>query len=237
MITWNVLRAAGIGAYLTLFASVALGLAGTTSLGVRRGAKKSTVSLHQFLSTVGLLLLAIHLGGLLLDPYVGFDLPDLFVMLDSPYKPVAVASGIVTMYAMVVMVVASWARKGISNRLWRATHILAIPTFTLSMLHGIFAGTDTPRTGFWLMYLVSGSVVVFLTVFRGLTAREPRRRSGSAWKMDTTRRGKVEADTERVPTPGKRSVGPLAAVPGPPGDRARPISRTPTLEAIDADRA
>jgi predicted ferric reductase len=227
MITWNILRAAGVGSYLTLFASVALGLAGTSSLGVRRGAKKSTVSIHQFLSTVGLLLLAIHLGGLLLDAYTEFDLADLFFLLESPYKPVAVAFGIVAMYAMVVVVVASWARKGISTRMWRASHILAIPTFTLAMLHGVFAGTDTPRTGFWLMYLLTGGTVVFLTIFRGLTAREPRKRAKATTQGDMTPRGTIDSGVEKAPALGGRSVKTLAAVPGPPGDRARSIFRTP----------
>lgn len=219
MITWNILRAAGVGSYLTLFAAVALGLAGTTSLGIRRGAKKGTVSLHQFLSTVGLLLLAVHLGGLLLDSYMEFDVTDLLFPFQGAYKPVGVALGIVAMYAMVLVLVASWVRRGISNRMWRATHLLAIPTFTLAMLHGVFAGTDTSRTGFWLMYLSTGIIVVFLTIFRAFTAREPR----EVRKGNTAPGGKVDSGVEHGSIPQIRSVGPLVAVPGPPGDRARSI--------------
>jgi len=219
MITWNVLRAAGVGSYLTLFAAVTLGLAGTTSLGIRRGAKKGTVSLHQFLSTVGLLLLAVHMGGLLLDSYMEFDVADLLFPFQGAYKPVGVALGIVAMYAMVLVLVASWVRRGISNRMWRATHLLAIPTFTLAMLHGVFAGTDTSRTGFWLMYLSTGIIVVFLTIFRAFTAREPR----AVRKGNTAPSGKVDSDVEHGSIPQIRSVRPLVAVPGPPGDRARSI--------------
>ncbi|MCJ7832492.1 MAG: ferric reductase-like transmembrane domain-containing protein [Actinobacteria bacterium] len=217
MITWNILRAAGVGAYLTLFAAVALGLAGTTSLGVRKGAKKGTVSLHQFLSTVGLLLLAVHLGGLLVDSYMKFSVPDLLFPFQGAYKPVATAIGIVAMYGMIVILVASWVRRGISNRMWRVTHLLAIPIFSMAMLHGVFAGTDTARPGFWIMYLTTGGIVVFLTILRAFTAREPR----AVRKGNTAPSGKVGSGVEQRSTPQIRSDGPLVAVPGPPGDRAR----------------
>lgn len=226
MITWNILRAAAVGSYLTLFAAVALGLAGTTSLGIRPGAKKSTVSLHQFLSTVGLLLLAVHLGGLLVDKYMTFSVTDLFFPFQGEYKPVGVTLGILAMYAMVIILVASWVRRGISNRMWRATHLLAIPTFALAMLHGVFAGTDTPRTGFWLMYLSTGVIVVFLTILRAFTAREPR----EVRKGNTTPGAKVDSAVELGSIPQIRSVGPLVAVPGPPGDRARSIPWEPGLD-------
>ena len=49
MTTWIVLRAAGIGAYVVLFASVAFGLVATSGPFGKRFAKASSISIHQYL--------------------------------------------------------------------------------------------------------------------------------------------------------------------------------------------
>src|SRR6476620_10149532 len=103
MLTWIVLRAAGIGAYLLLFGSVAWGLIGTTNMGGKRISRNTATLIHQFLSTGAFLLLGVHLGGLLLDRFVTFRPMDLLVPLHASFRPIAVAAGIVTMYAMVVV--------------------------------------------------------------------------------------------------------------------------------------
>ena len=65
-----VLRAAGIAAYLMLWATVTWGLIGTTSLVGKRVARATATTIHQFLANTALLLLGVHIGGLLLDTYV-----------------------------------------------------------------------------------------------------------------------------------------------------------------------
>jgi methionine sulfoxide reductase heme-binding subunit len=175
MITWNVLRAAGFGAYLVLFLSVVLGLLGATSLGRDRESKQSSIGAHQFLASVGLLLLAIHLAGVVLDPWIHFRTTDLFLpMLQDAYRPVAVALGIVAMYAMVLVTVASWVRRHLSVRFWRGTHMLAIPMFAMAMLHGVLAGTDSVRPVVFSTYVATGGIVVFLTLVRAFTVRSKR---------------------------------------------------------------
>lgn len=88
------------------------------------------------------------------------------------------ALGIVAMYLLVFVIVASWLRKPIGTAWWRRTHLLAIPTFALSLLHGLFAGTDGARPVMWWVYVATGLVVVFLIVVRALTVGlRPERRS------------------------------------------------------------
>jgi DMSO/TMAO reductase YedYZ heme-binding membrane subunit len=121
------------------------------------------------MSTCGLFLLAVHVGALLVDEYMPFGVADLLVPMSSTYRPVPVALGIVAMYGVVVVIVASWLRKPIGTAWWRRTHLLAIPTFTLSLLHGVLAGTDGARPAMWWTYVGTGLVVVFLVVVRALT--------------------------------------------------------------------
>jgi DMSO/TMAO reductase YedYZ heme-binding membrane subunit len=174
--TWIVLRAAGIGAYVMLFLSVAWGLAATTSVLGKRVSKATATTVHQFIATCGLVLLGVHLGGLLIDAFMPFSISDLVIPMASSFRPVATTFGVVAMYATVFVVVTSWLRRPIGTKWWRRTHLLAVPTFALSMIHGVFSGTDTVRPLMWWTYVATGLIVVFLLIVRGLTAgyRPPR---------------------------------------------------------------
>ncbi len=168
-VVWVVLRGAGIGSYLMLFLSVAGGLVATTAPFGRRVAKASAAAFHDVAGTAGLLLLAVHLGGLLVSRHVRFEVLDLVVPLRARYRPVALALGIVAMDAAAVVIAASHLRRRIGTRWWRATHLLAVPAFTAALLHGLLAGTDTARPAMWWTYVVTGAAVVFLLLVRGLT--------------------------------------------------------------------
>lgn len=160
-----------------LFLSVAGGLAATTAPFGRRVAKTSAAAFHDAAGTAGLLLLAVHLGGLLVSRHVRFDVLDLVVPLRARYRPVALALGIVAMDAAAVVIAASYLRRRIGTRWWRATHLLAVPAFTAALLHGLLAGTDTARPAMWWIYVATGAAVVFLLLVRGLAARAEVRRA------------------------------------------------------------
>ncbi len=176
MTTWIVLRAAGIGAYLMLFLSVAWGLVATTGALGKRVSKASATLVHQFMATTGLVLLGVHLGGLLIDAFMPFGPADLLIPMHGTFKPVAIAFGIVAMYTSVLVIVLSWFRKRIGTTWWRRSHELAVPAFTLAMVHGVFAGTDTARPWMWWIYVTTGLIALFLVLVRGLTVgyRPPR---------------------------------------------------------------
>ena len=187
MTTWIILRAAGIGAYVMLFLSVSWGLIATTGALGKRVSKATATSIHQFMSSAGLLLLAVHIGGLLVDAYMPFGPGDVLIPGRSSFKPVAVAFGIVAMYSMVFVIVLSWLRKPIGTKWWRRSHLLAAPTFILSMVHGVFSGTDSVRPAMWWTYASTGVIVLFLVVVRGLTAgfRPPRAAAPSPVRRPT----------------------------------------------------
>lgn len=176
MSTWILLRAAGIGSYLMLFLSVAWGLVATTSVVTKRISKPSANLFHAFVASTGLALLGVHLGLLLIDEFMPFSLSALTVPMASEYRPVAISAGVIAMYAIVIVVVSSWLRKPLGTTWWRRLHVLAVPAFTLALLHGVFAGTDTERPWMFAIYAITGLLVVFLTTVRALTwgYRPPR---------------------------------------------------------------
>lgn len=176
MTVWIWLRAAGIGAYVALFLSVAWGLVSTTGVVTKRISKASSNRFHASVATSGVLLLGIHLTLVLLHDFVPFDLLDLLVPVRSSYRPFGIALGIASMYALVLVAASSWVRSKLSTKLWRSIHLLSVPAFILALLHGVFAGTDTERPWMFAMYAATGIVTVFLVLVRGFTYgyRAPR---------------------------------------------------------------
>jgi len=217
MTTWIVLRAAGVGAYLMLFLSVAWGLVATTSVMAKVVSKASAVLIHRFMSTVALALLGLHLGGLLIDRFVPFGLLDVAIPFYGPFRPLAVAFGIVAMYLSVVVLASSWLRRQVGTRWWRRLHVLAAPAFTLAMVHGIFAGTDTVRAWMWWIYISTGATVLFLILLRAMTAevgpgratiRADRGRSAPPHRsvLETPRRPQVGTPSRPHSVPGKPGI-------------------------------
>ena len=170
MNTWTIIRAAGIGSYVMLFLAIAWGLASTTAPFGKRFAKASASSLHQTMATVGLVLLGLHLLALFADTYMPFSILRLTVPMTSTYRPVAVTFGIVAMYLTVFVVVTSWLKGKIGTKWWRRTHLLAVPTFALALVHGVFAGADSQSPWMYWTYIATGLIVLFLVVVRGLTS-------------------------------------------------------------------
>jgi sulfoxide reductase heme-binding subunit YedZ len=174
--TWILLRAAGVGAYVMLFMAVAWGLVATTAVVTKRVSKPAANMFHQFVATTGLVLLGVHMAILLIDAYMPFHILDLLVPMRSTFRPVAITAGVLAMYAMVAVMVSSWVRKKLSTKVWRSIHLLAVPAFTLALAHGVFSGTDTQRWWMFGMYALTGLIVVFLVIVRGLSYgyRPPR---------------------------------------------------------------
>jgi DMSO/TMAO reductase YedYZ heme-binding membrane subunit len=170
MTTWVVLRAAGIGAYVALFLSVAWGLLGTTSLVTKRVSKPAANTFHGVVAAAGFALLLVHIAGLLVDRFVPFGIWDVTIPLRSTFRPVAVAAGILAMYGMALVLASSWARKRVGTTWWRRLHQLSVPVFALALLHGVFAGSDTERPWLYWLYATTGVATLFLVIVRGLTA-------------------------------------------------------------------
>ncbi|MEO8477172.1 MAG: ferric reductase-like transmembrane domain-containing protein [Actinomycetota bacterium] len=196
MTTWILLRAAGVGAYLMLFMSVAWGLIATTSIVTKRVSKPAANLFHQFTATTGLVLLVVHLGFLLIDAYMPFQVLDLLVPMRSTFRPLAIAAGVIAMYAVVAVMVSSWMRKQLSTKVWRGIHLLAVPSFTLALAHGVFAGTDTERWWMWAVYALTGMLVVFLVLVRGLSYGYRAPRPAPPERAARTPKPEIEEDSE-----------------------------------------
>lgn len=168
---WYVTRAAAITAYILLTVTMLLGLSITSKAPVRRLGRPDVFVLHEFLSWLAWGFVGLHVGSLLLDTYQPFRLIDVLVPFVSPYRTVAVGLGVISLYLIALLVTSFSVRSHLGHRTWRAIHFASFLLFVLATLHGIFAGSSTSMPLIQILYLLSGSSVGALLVYRIARAR------------------------------------------------------------------
>jgi DMSO/TMAO reductase YedYZ heme-binding membrane subunit len=166
---WYSARASGIVAWGLLAASVGWGLVLSTKLRPPRVRPAWTLDLHRFLGGLATVFTAMHVGSLILDSYVQFDLVDVLVPFASTWHPLWVAPGVVGLWLLLAVELTSLARRHLPRRLWRRVHILSLPLFAVATAHFVMAGTDAANA------LAVLSVLAAAVGFAALVALRLRR--------------------------------------------------------------
>jgi sulfoxide reductase heme-binding subunit YedZ len=169
-IAWLVARAAGLVAFGLLTLSVWLGLAMSTRLlGPKR--QKALLGLHRTLVWTGLAMVGLHALALLLDPVMHFGLAAVLLPFAAPWKPGAVAAGVVAGWLTLALAVSFRLRKWIGQKGWRRLHYASFAAFALALGHALLVGTDLRGLGGPVLALVAAGPVLWLTFYRLLTPR------------------------------------------------------------------
>ncbi len=178
---WYVARSAGVVAYALVWLSVVWGLLLSTALGKTIGNVASIVDVHRHVSVLSVVFTLVHSLVLLGDRYIGYTITSIFVPYASTtYRPFEVALGQVALYLLLIVTGSFWVRQWTGQKLWRAIHYLSFVICVLVGLHALWAGTDTDVL--WYAYLTTTLVVVFLSIFRIVSAldRSTTRPAGRA---------------------------------------------------------
>lgn len=186
---WYLSRAAGFTAYIALFASVALGLMMTTKAAQRTGRQQLVFDMHRFVTMLAVAFSLFHVYILLGDQYFHFSVWQLSAPFASPYRTAAVAAGIVSMYALLLVTASFWVRKWIGYRTWRALHFITFAMYAGVTLHAVTAGTDTTQPWARLLYVSTGIAVLALLAYR-LQYRLPK---SEAWRWARVGAGSAAA--------------------------------------------
>jgi sulfoxide reductase heme-binding subunit YedZ len=161
---WDLTRSAGFVAFLCATGAVIFGARRPSHLPLR-GLPARIYALHRALGIAALLALAVHLLSLKLDTFIGFSWSELLVApWTSPYEPLAVTVGWLTMILLVLTAASGGLRRLLPG--WRAVHLLAYLTLALSLFHGLFAGSDSGSYLILAVYLVSLLAVVAALLVR-----------------------------------------------------------------------
>jgi len=154
---WYASRATGVVSLLLL--------TGVTLLGVlvnRQGRlpglpRFAVTGLHRNLSLLAVAFVAVHVVTAVLDPYVTIGLVATVIPFSSPYKPLWLGVGAISLDLVLALILTSLARGRISRRLWRALHWLAYLAWGSALLHSLTSSTDL-HSGV-LLYLAVGCAV------------------------------------------------------------------------------
>jgi predicted ferric reductase len=165
---WLLARAGGLAAYVTLTLSVLAGLV-LKSRPFTRLRASAVAEVHKTLAISGLGALVLHAVALVLDSTVKVSLAALFVPGLVSYRPAAVAAGVLAGWLFLAVTVSFRLRKRIGVRMWRRLHWLTYGLFALATVHGISAGTDTPRPWATGLYLGALGAVASATAWRAFT--------------------------------------------------------------------
>ncbi|WP_169725394.1 ferric reductase-like transmembrane domain-containing protein [Alicyclobacillus contaminans] len=168
---WLLDRAAGLVAYEVLALSAILGVSMTSGVWDRMGLRRHVRLLHQLATLLILPFTALHLFGLYEDTDVPFTLADLLIPGKSRVTPLATALGVLSLYAVVVLVVSSYLQSLLTVRVWRTLHLLAFPMFVAVTLHGLLGGTDSRTVMGALLYAIPLLLFFGFTLERWTAAR------------------------------------------------------------------
>ena len=174
-VAWYVARAAGLVSFGLLTLSVWLGLGMSTRLLLRH--QKRLLAWHRTLAWTGLSMLALHAGALLLDPTLHFGLASVLVPFASPWRPAAVAAGVVAGWLALTLAVSFRLRHRIGQKGWRRLHYAGFGAFVLALGHALTSGTDLRGVGGPALAALAAGPVVWLTLYRILAPRPPARAS------------------------------------------------------------
>ncbi len=154
---WYLARGTGTVSLLLFTAVMVLGLLGVLRFSAGPRWPRFTIdTLHRDLSLLALALLAVHIVTSVLDGFAPIRLIDAVIPFTSPYRPLWLGLGALSLDIMLAVVITSLVRRRIGYGGWRAIHWLAYASWPAAVLHGLGTGSDTKQ--WWMLALTAGCV-------------------------------------------------------------------------------
>lgn len=139
---WYVSRGSGLVLLVVVSLDVALGIA------LRKGARPpglprfATAYLHRDLGLLAAALGVLHVATAVLDPYARIGWLAVAVPMASPYRPLWIGLGALSLDLGAAMLVTSLLRHRLGARAWRSVHLLVYASWPFALLHSLRAGID-----------------------------------------------------------------------------------------------
>ena len=164
-IWWYVTRASGLTGYFLLWLSMVWGFAIPSKIIRPILDNVFTYDFHEQLSLVGLGFVVLHVGVLLLDKYLPFNIFQLLIPFLDSYRPFWVGLGILSFYVLLLVTFTFYVRSQLGSKAFRSIHVFSLVGYLGTTLHGLFAGTDSALPVTMFLYAGTFLVVVFMTVY------------------------------------------------------------------------
>lgn len=178
---WYVSRGSGLVAALALVLLLISGIGQVTGYTFRLLEPLIAWASHRALGIIFAVASAVHIFSLLFDHFVPFSLPELFVPWLSHYRPVMlfgiqfgslyVALGVLSIYAIVLIIATSflWVEK--KPVLWKFVHLLSYVVMIFVFIHALYLGTDLQGGVLQAIWIGVAALIAFLTIYRLWRAR------------------------------------------------------------------
>jgi methionine sulfoxide reductase heme-binding subunit len=163
---WLVIRGSGVVAFALLSAATIWGMLVSSKLLGRLVKAKPLTWFHESLGIGALLAALVHIGVLSVHDFLDFSWMEILVPGVSEWRPLAVTVGIGAFYGLVLVSTSFYVKRWIGQKAWRTIHYASFGVFVSSLLHGIWAGTDTSSPLMIGLYLGSAIVVFALVGLR-----------------------------------------------------------------------
>jgi sulfoxide reductase heme-binding subunit YedZ len=167
---WYLSRTSAFLAYILLFINIVFGLGLKTKFLDKLSARWQSFDLHQFSALLAMAMITLHIFSLLGDQYMSPTLSDLLIPMSASYRPIWTALGILSFYVLIIIVLSSYLKRFIGQKIWRMIHMLSFVLFYVILYHGLRSGSDTQTWWAQLMYVSTGSAAAFLFLWRFLLA-------------------------------------------------------------------
>jgi predicted ferric reductase len=116
-------------------------------------------------------MVGLHVVALLLDPTLHFSALSALVPFAAPWKPGAVALGVVAGWLSLALAASFRMRKWIGQKGWRRLHYASFAAFVLALGHALLVGSDLKGLDGPLLALLAAGPVLWLTFYRLLVPR------------------------------------------------------------------
>jgi sulfoxide reductase heme-binding subunit YedZ len=177
---WYLGRSSGVVTFCLVTFSTCLGLCISTRLAGGFFQRPWIYELHKFAALLALGFLAVHIAVVIPDPWTNFHILNLLVPGTAPYRPFAIAAGVLAMYGAIAGTFSFYVRHLIGHGAWRAIHYTTFLTFGLILVHGTLTGTDSSQVWLALTYITGALLVFSLTMYRVMA--EPPSTGGNRQK-------------------------------------------------------
>jgi sulfoxide reductase heme-binding subunit YedZ len=163
---WYVTRETAVVAYISLALGAMVGMLRPIARASNERLSWLADVAHTSLTVLAAVLILGHLISLALDTFIPFSVMNLLIPTNEPYKPLGTTLGVFALYALVTVLLTSWAKPRLPHGFWRATHYLSFIAFILVTLHGLLVGSDAREPFMLAIYGGGVSAVVFMGVMR-----------------------------------------------------------------------
>jgi predicted ferric reductase len=171
-IFWFISRGSAIAAFWLLWLAMSMGVSMTNKMALIWPGIPPAYEVHQYTSLLGLGFALFHALILTGDHYIKYTpLTVLLPFASQSYKPIWVGMGQVAFYVWAMVAFSFYLRGRIGKVTWRLIHFASYACFLAVLVHGIYSGTDGAASWVYYSYWFSGGSLLFLTVYRILSAR------------------------------------------------------------------